>query len=340
MRRLGIVIVGCGKAGRLHARLYQSLMRHFPIEVVGAVEPERRRQRAIRELLPSECEVRRHVPHLCEMLDLSRRILFDICSPTTSHVSNVLEIYRNGGQPSSLLSEKPLADSCRQLEKLKPVLEREKLVVCYHYLQSEVTKFIRHLLCEESLQPVRFRTHFSKDRTRDSLRGRGASSDGTLPHVFKIEIPHQISLAQSLFGNVESVLSATAEDMTASGMTFKKHGKGRVQILHSSGVISEHFSNLQAAVIERRVEVICSDGTVIGGSYSSGSRLVGQVDIRDPRGGVRTFTFDDNPMYEMLKHALLHTDQLSENPCDFRFAERITHTIDSAIAGASNGKGL
>ncbi len=342
---VAIILVGFGHAGELHTRCYRRLSLRWKIRLAGVVDPDATRLAAARMTCTSvsgwqDTVLAPTLPSLAERVPLDRCVV-DICAPTHLHLALAKDAIGLGAR--YLLVEKPLAHTPAQAWSLArlPVW----LGTVHNYVYSPVTLAIQGLISTGGLQPTVVRTAFHKDRRLDSTRHRGFY-DGRPPHVFLVEMPHQLSIARALLGPICEVQTAWAKPMLLNGRRLRAHGGGYLEVRHLNGSVSSHDCDLRGSrglSPCRQVEVRCQDGTLISGLYptSKHSHLQGMIELRTPDGQSDSWSLKDDSLTYCLATLLLDfvTDQtpLCSGPYGAQIVEVIAAGIDHAKGGSYDG---
>jgi predicted dehydrogenase len=198
--------------------------------------------------------------HLSELNEIvNNQEIIDICTPTETHSEVLFDMVSRGFK--NFIVEKPLTTTIGDLEKLKSVNIHVKVV--HNYLFSQATRKILELIEQKEIEPVALFSFFCKDRKSDTILKRGFN-EASPPHVFTIEIPHQLYLATAIAGKAK-VLTASSNAMKINKTVFNCHGFGAVQFEHHSSknqmaINSFHFSCLYSDNCVKRIVIIGKDG--------------------------------------------------------------------------------
>lgn len=191
--------------------------------------------------------------------------IVDICTPTDSHVDMMLRAHALGA--TKFVVEKPAAMSTGEWREARREVADADIFVVQNYLFSTVFAELRNMIRTRGLAIRQVRSRFDKDRRRDSANGRGADRNGVLPHVFRVELPHQLYLANALLGPLD-VMAAAAQPMNLDGHTYADHGAGSIRLEGPSGT-AELESNL-ARPPARWVVAECADRSKVTMSFGVG----------------------------------------------------------------------
>lgn len=310
-----IFLIGFGVAGKLHKKVYSN-QKHY-INKISLYDPY--------------IDIEKSGLNFAEWNDLTIRnnkdAILDICTNSDRHVEWI-EFALNKGYKFVII-EKPLVTSYNDLIRIESRLsgETEFYTVNYNYLCSPVLSSIENIIFSQQLKIVRIRTNFSKNRKNDSKAKRGAEKNGALLHNFLIEIPHQLSIALKLLGQVREINSCYANDMIVENQIFKNHGEGFIKIIHNNGIVSEHFSNLSNAQTIREIIIEFEDDFILTGYFGIYPEYVGSVELKRNETIIFTDFIMDKSIDSFISEVFLFFDNKANNPCDLKFAIDINKVI-------------
>jgi len=305
---MNIILVGCGRQGRLHAQCLAKLQDTFNLKIVGVVDHSPERAAAMIGTFPAlgfdpkDVVQGQSLSTLARELDLSDTIVDVVTTNSVHHEVAMLAAENNA---RGILIEKPIADTldhARYITKLdRPIFVME------NYLFSVITNFVRGYLDENNLRPRFVKTEFSKDRRRESFDGRGSLA-GYVPHVFDVEMPHQIALAAHLLGPSRSVYDAWCHDMILADGRIVDHGEGAITLSHGDGATSYNFSSLQGhhclSATYRNARIYCQDDLKVFCYFPTTVDLSGSVLIYEGEKLIGRKAFFDDSLTEALRYAL------------------------------------
>lgn len=327
---LQVVLVGFGHAGLFHGQIYCRLAQSLPVRVVAVVEPNRERWDLARQLFGAQTECYLDLQSGWSQIAPDAPAMVDVCTPNDQHLAVAQAAIAQGVR--RLLIEKPLTMDLHDASAWRRLAADPGLfsVVTYQYLHSTISKTLRRWMRQYQLKPTRMRSHFVKNRSRDSRAGRGRLTGGGVPHSLWIEMPHQISIATSIVGAVRRVARASAKDLVGQGDALLGHAEVEVTLEHQSGVVTTHFSSLSADRTERNIEIECERGYRLLGSYSCDGSFRGSTALE----------FHGRCLYheELLDESLGRTLLLSlqyflgepKNPCTVGTGLQISRIIGKA----------
>lgn len=301
-------MVGCGRQGQLHLRCLARLREDFEVRVVGLVDRDLHRAQAVREGLPRLGLASTEVVVAADLADVARAVdlsttLVDVVTTNSSH--HAVTTSAAAQRARAIIVEKPLADSVEHARRIC-ALDRP-VYVMENYVFSVISHFADDYVRDRGLTPRLVKTEFSKDRRRESAEGRGMLA-GYSPHVFDVEIPHQIALAGYLLGPWESVCDAWCHDMILPDGRITDHGEGAITLLHRGGATSYNFSCLQGfhhlSTTYRTARIYCDDGTNVFCYYPSTIDLAGSVLVYRGDQLVERHAFVDDSLTQALRYVL------------------------------------
>lgn len=238
-----------------------------------------------------------------------------------------------------MIVEKPLAHS---LEEAYRFLELSGTVhVLENYLFSAVTAIMRDCVQSLGCRPCFMRTEFSKDRRPDSSRGRGMSP-GYVPHVFSVEVPHQIAVANRVLGSVGQVVDAWEHDMVLPDGALAGHGEGAITLMHEGGVASYNFSCLQGfrhmSATHRTATVYCTGDMRICGRFASTAGLEASVDVFQKGRRIASHALTDDSLTRALGASLTAFRQQQPAANGVRFGIEVLRIIDRGCRIAAEAR--
>jgi len=302
-----IIIIGSGKSALLHLNAYIKIWadREFPqiyIAPGDTIESEitdvvNTHTANIKFTTPAE------LPELCRDNPVA-----DICTPTATHRAAIETMLRTGFQ--CFLVEKPLVTTAEDFKWLAS--QKIRIEVMQNYLFSLATRRVLQLIQDHSIIPENAASFFCKDRTQDSLNKRGFYN-GQPPHVFTVELPHQLYLAEAFLGRAK-INAAHAEDMLACGTVFTEHGTGIIYLNHGdseSCTSSVNFSCLSSHKTIKKFIINATNGNILTINYPvSKSNLTSTIEVNGIGGAKREAFENDDMITAALKH---YYDALNSN---------------------------
>lgn len=317
-----IVLVGCGKSGRLHTKCYGKFA--DKVDIIAVIDPSPKVGKSFEGFYSGSFPASEGFPQYFSSLEAFAQAkiinpldcIMDVCVPNAFHYEIVNKVVELGFK--KVLVEKPLADSIE--ESIKFGYLDANIAVVENYLYSNVTLELKRIIKEQKFIPKYVRIEFSKDRRPDTMRNRGFHEDRQ-PHLFFVEVPHQIAVAHFLFGDVKANLGAWCNNLIVEGKVFKEHGEGGITLLHDSGVISYSFSCLEGhnhfPLRYRGIRIYCDNNITLCAHYPIGGddAFYGVVMVYEKDDIIKKYSIkDDNLTYTL--DAL--TESLSENSGNVR----------------------
>ena len=261
--------------------------------------------------------------------------ILDICTNSDRHVEWIEFALDKGFK--YVVIEKPLVTTYVDLMKMESRFNGKTgfYTVNYNYLCSPLLSSIENIIDLKKLKIVNIRTNFSKNRVPDSKTKRGADQNGALLHNFLIEIPHQLSIALKLLGQIKDIDLCYAKDMIEGNQVHTNHGEGFIRVIHNNGIASEHFSNLMNAHTIREIIIEFEDDYILTGYFGVSPDYNGKVVLK--RNGIvlDSDIIEDKSLDSFLSQALLFFNKKSDNPCDIKFALDINKVILEGIERTS-----
>lgn len=314
-----IVIIGYGKAGQLHHKVFCELLQdnskicyHDPYLKIG----NRDIHNKSRDL---------------ESIEWNEKTVLDICTNSDRHLEWIEFAVRTNIK--YVIVEKPLVTTKFEMNKLLElsIQERACFTTNYNYLSSPVLSELKKILLNYQLTILSIKTNFSKNRVSDSRLRRGADRNGGALHNFFVEIPHQLSIAAGLLGQVKEIVLCYSGDMVLTDQSFKNHGLGFIKVAHINGTSSEHYSNLANEETIREIIIEADNNSFLKGYFGQAPHYQGSVGLF--KNGVCLFTkaVEDKSLDSFLAEALSFFKRETANPCDFDFATGINQVIVDSV---------
>lgn len=314
-KHLDIIIAGMDKAGQTHYRCYEELSKSLPIRVFAIIEPEvheRKISRAIFnprvidsfESLPGL--LTGHFPYLKGFRKPFRshqQILIDICTPNICH--DIMGLSTESFSNPFIVVER--SSSLKNSKANYWFSHYPLFLIAENYLYSEVTAHIRTIIQDLRLRPYFMQTNFSKNGIADVLQSQSCPED-SIPHVFEIEMPHQLSLAVLILGDVRAIEKSACYPPRISLDTMPGRIEGLLTLNHVNGAISTHWTSLRSQKVQRLIKIECQKNFTIVGEYSSDAELTGKILVLKENEIVEEFHIYDDSVKRTLEVAVkLHT---------------------------------
>ena len=248
-----ILIIGTGKAALLHYRAYCMFVSQ---ENIFFIDPYFKQDN-------NKIIVFTSIEEALKKLNVSKKnSIVEICTPWSEFINLIKKCKDNGLY--NIIVEKPFIINNDMLDSLCKELN---IVMIQNYLYSEITKTIKKIIKDNNLNIIKISTEFSKNRIYDSGRMRGITN-GKIPTVFEIEIPHQLYIVDYLLetGGNEDVYNVVAKDMNLKNYILKNHGFGFIEAKYNN-IYIEHISNLMAKSTKKSINIFCEGNILITGDY-------------------------------------------------------------------------
>lgn len=332
---IDVILVGCGKAGALHCKCYSKL-KDGGIHIAALVDIDSYRLRRFSTLYQEFNEgetplVANSLEEVSKQMDIGNSII-DLCVPNDLHYRCANEACNLGAK--KIMIEKPIANSVSDAKKIEEL--NADIAIAENYVYSKVTEQLKKTIQQYNLKPKFVRTEFSKDRRGDSANGRGFLKEGA-PHVFMVEIPHQLAVVNYLLGNPTENFGAWCEDMILDNNRFYEHGEGAITLNHEKGAISYNFSSLDGhrhlPIRHRSVVIHCEDGVRVSAHYPAGGddALFGVVTMYENSHINEKLSIYDDTMTEAIKTIIHRFERNETQITDAMFGCRIMETINESI---------
>lgn len=257
--------------------------------------------------------------------------ILDICAPTHLHGALIREGYALGVR--RFIVEKPACATTAEFQSLLGGLRGIALYAVHNCVTANAFSAAVRLMAENRLAPVSLTSQFDKDRRTESDTGRGRDENGELPHVFQLEMAHQLSIACALFEDVR-VVRSLALPMRIGDQSFPGHGRGRVELASSGRIVATLSSNLESPRL-RKAEISLSDGSCLTVDFARDPSLHATTLWRsdDGRSTQTLFSGRDDSMRTTLSEALDAVDSGSPTAmASINLALRVLSLIDEARA--------
>lgn len=334
---VNIILMGCGRAGSIHCKCYSKLRNSdLTVKIVGLVDSDPERLKIFKALYESFNQVEgpmtaSSLKELSGQIDIEDSII-DLCVPNDMHYQCAKEAVDLGAK--KIIIEKPISNSLTDAKKIAALDAR--IAIAENYVYSKVTEQLKETINKNNLMPKFARTEFSKDRRFDTANGRGFLKTGP-PHVFTVEIPHQIAIVNYLFGNPVENFGAWCGDMISDNMRFYEHGEGAITLHHESGAISYNFSSLDGhkhlPIRHRSVLIYCEGGIRVSAHYPAGGddALYGAVTVFENNHISEKLAVYDDTMLETLRNIIKRFENNEIQITDAAFGCRILEKINENI---------
>lgn len=235
------VVVGYGRAGRLHHRCL-SAMAGGQVDVV-IVDPVRPAQLAPRtRWLPA-------VHDVLESIDPNLAV-FHVTTPVRAHTSTTKLLAAAGAQ--HIILEKPIADTGEDAYQIAALARAGvHLIPVAVWPASVVTQQVKRIITNGAIGDIAaIRFEQSKPRFVRSRHDLAHTS------AFQVELPHQILLALHLAGPVAAVQDVVLWPLTyPDGSSLRDRGGVRLTLVHRNGIRCVLVSDLSSPVRMRRLQV-------------------------------------------------------------------------------------
>lgn len=331
-----VIIIGFGKAGRLHYNVYKSLK--FNVYVVNK-NPNNKIFFEKQNIL-FERNLKKALSKFGEPF------IFDICSPTKFHIKNLKEILEFK-EIANIIIEKPIANNLKEAKEaicLQKKFPKVKIFINENYRFSSALELAKTLIKKYGLESGSFYCEFSKNRNKDIKNGRFV--DNKL-HGLDIEFPHMISIAQllgfDLFIPVNSLLTVKRLPKEINNFfyneaqfTYKAHFKNKVKLIQNlDGRIyfkDEYLINQNEKIgLYRIIKIENKAGTSLHIRFDPiniNDRYKAKVVITYKSKKIKEFIISDDSLRKSLLNATYFFDnKISSNPSSIEEAVKVIDVL-------------
>lgn len=307
-----IVIIGTGKAAKLHYLSYKKFLNSDILYFVDPFHKTNYNNIMVYDTLKD---------FLNDTNYSTDDVIIDICTPCFVFYSIIEDCKLNGF--TNIIVEKPFIASQSEFES-----QLSGLNVCMvqNYLYSNITKTIKQIICENNLQIKDLIIDFSKNRIIDSFNNRGMYKEQTTS-VFEVEFPHELYIADYLLNLNDNfkITDLKVKDMLKDGKRLKNHGYGQiVGNQNDKNILLK--SNLMYFETVKKVKIVFNDGKFLEANYLMYDKNLhilhnGNICLQDSEHILyqKEFLLDDN-MLECLKDFYYY---FSGNKYDVKYKLRI-----------------
>jgi predicted dehydrogenase len=235
------VVVGYGRAGRLHHRCLSAVAGdHVDVVIVDPVRPA--------QLAPKT----RWLPTVRDALETvdPNLAVFHVTTPVRAHISTTKRLAAAGAQ--HIILEKPMAETREDAYQVTALARAGvQLIPVAVWPASVVTQQVKRIITDGAIGDiVAIRFEQSKPRFGQSRHDLAHTS------AFQVELPHQILLALHLAGPVAAVQDVVRWPLTyPDGSSLRDRGGVKLTLVHRSGIRCVLVSDLCSPVRMRRLQV-------------------------------------------------------------------------------------
>jgi predicted dehydrogenase/SAM-dependent methyltransferase len=296
-----VVIVGFGRAGRIHRRAYDALAEICRVSAVVEPNPDRRAE--IEASLPG-VDIYQELGEALK--ELGGDIIIDFCVPAKIN----LELVETALSFSirKFLIEKPLGWDVASTNALVSRLQNCEAVYLDTYAASRGVQELLKRMDDLGSAPERVDVLFHKNRISDSLSNRGFIHDA-VPSAWMIEGPHMLSISRQIAGEITQISDASTFDMqTGSGQVLPEHGGGHALLEHENGAVTHLDLSLCSSRNERRIEVQLRNKIRMAVDLppSKTTQQCSVLEVLYPSGERDVVRFEDRPMEQCVQNAIRH----------------------------------
>ena len=290
---VNVVLVGFGRAGRIHAETCQRLSCCRLIAIVET-SPDRRRLAA-----EAFSGVKVFESLKLALIETGNDVVVDLCVPAPQNIELCQTAIEH--DVCRLMLEKPLGWQLSAAIELGEILRGRSAVYQDTYQFSKGVELLRKYVEGERSSVKDLRIRFLKNRKEDSGFARGFYLQSH-PDAWHIEGPHMVAIAESVAGTIISIEEAHLYDMHADGKSLSGHGGGDATVRHHGGAQTTMSTDLRSKLNERAVDVFLENGVSFHLQLprSKSSEQVSSI-VRKCNGrAVASFSVEDRPMEQCV----------------------------------------
>lgn len=294
-----VVLVGFGRAGRIHGKAYAAVQDVSRIAAVVEPNPEARAE--IEASLPG-AKIFGDLD--TALASLGSEVTIDFCVPAKINLALVDTALAHGVR--KFLIEKPLGWDSASTRALVDRLEHCDVVYMDTYAASRGLRALLEKIAEQESPAQRVDVVFHKNRIADSAMNRGFVHDA-VPNAWMIEGPHMLSIARQVAGEITQISDAHTFDMDiGQGQILPEHGGGYALLEHANGAVTHLDLSLCSERNERRIEAQLRNGMRIAVDLPASQSIdqTSVVRIEHPSGKREELRFEDRPMEYCVQNAI------------------------------------
>ena len=294
------VITGGGSIGKRHLKNLISL--NINKENIFVLEPREDRVSEIKSLGIDNC-----LKDIREFDDISIKAAI-ICSPTSYHIDQAIYF---ANKKADLMIEKPLSRDLQNIDKLKDIVSKNKLVtfIAYIFRFAPSIKYLKEILEKKVIGEIFFvRGEFSEylpdwhpyEKYNSFYMAQKQLGGGSI-----LDQSHIMDLVHYLFGNFKSVM---AFNNKVSGLEIEADDIAEMIVELKSGILASIHTDIFGRKHSKSLEIKGSKGNIHWDFYKN---TVSVYDAETKTSKIETnFDKDFNKVYiEELKYFINCSDK-------------------------------
>ena len=294
------VITGGGSIGKRHLKNLISL--NINKENIFVLEPREDRVSEIKSLGIDNC-----LKDIREFDDISIKAAI-ICSPTSYHIDQAIYF---ANKKADLMIEKPLSRDLLNIDKLKDIVSKNKLItfIAYIFRFAPSIKYLKEILEKKVIGEIFFvRGEFSEylpdwhpyEKYNSFYMAQKQLGGGSI-----LDQSHIMDLVHYLFGNFKSVM---AFNNKVSGLEIEADDIAEMIVELKSGILASIHTDIFGRKHSKSLEIKGSKGNIHWDFYKN---TVSVYDAETKTSKIETnFDKDFNKVYiEELKYFINCSDK-------------------------------
>ena len=294
------MITGGGSIGKRHLKNLISL--NIDKENIFVLEPREDRVSEIKSLGINNC-----LKDIREFDDISIKAAI-ICSPTSYHIDQAIYF---ANKKADLMIEKPLSRDLLNIDKLKDIVSKNKLVtfIAYIFRFAPSIKYLKEILEKKVIGEIFFvRGEFSEylpdwhpyEKYNSFYMAQKQLGGGSI-----LDQSHIMDLVHYLFGNFKSVM---AFNNKVSGLEIEADDIAEMIVELKSGILASIHTDIFGRKHSKSLEIKGSKGNIHWDFYKN---TVSVYDAETKTSKIETnFDKDFNKVYiEELKYFINCSDK-------------------------------
>ena len=255
------VITGGGSIGKRHLKNLISL--NINKENIFVLEPREDRVSEIKSLGIDNC-----LKDIREFNDISINAAI-ICSPTSHHIDQAIYF---ANKKADLMIEKPLSRDLHNIDKLKDIVSKNKLItfIAYIFRFAPSVKYLKEILEKKVIGEIFFvRGEFSEylpdwhpyEKYNSFYMAQKQLGGGSI-----LDQSHIMDLVHYLFGNFKSVM---AFNNKVSGLDIEADDIAEMIVELKNGILASIHTDIFGRKHSKSIEIKGSKGNIFWDFYKN-----------------------------------------------------------------------